>query len=1022
MIKKSLFISASALLSTAIAMPSHAQIGEDEIIVTATKREQTLQEVPIAVSVTSAETIENATILDINDLQTVVPSLRITQLQTAGATNFIIRGFGNGANNAGIEPSVGVFIDGVYRSRSGAQIGDLPRLNRSEVLRGPQSTLFGKNASVGVISLVTEKPSFDPFASIEATYGNFNQFRLKGYASQAITEDIALALSGSYNTRDGFAESLQPGVPDVNDRNRFAFRADVLYQVNDDTELRFIGDYSEIDEVCCFAALTDTFTAAPPIDEFGNAIGTPLNGAALLGALSFPQAIPNFNLSQPLAFNDPNDPFEFTTNVNSAPLNEIQDFGFSGQLDTVLAGLDTTLILSYRENENFNIIDADFGNIDFLGTARTLADISTFTAELRFNGTAFDDRVNWTLGGFYFDEDIVTNDGLNLGVDTRTALEFLGAAGLAAANDEPIDIPAAQATLGGLELFSGLATGTFLSADVATDEVGSLDNQSFNIFGNFDFEVTDKLTLTFGGAYTRDEKDFTISQTNNNLFTTDLELTDRAVVGPLLELLGRQTAFPTVFGGLADVGLIPGAEFTPTNIIALSSLPIIPGVLPDGGAAAFQNFEDGVDATIALSELTNPDTNPLLALIPLQTVPQTLSLPNAFEDNNVVDDDFSFTARAAYDVTENINVYASYSTGFKASSVNLSRNSAPNLNDFIDENGRPIAAAFNILPDNTSVRLFPVGDDLPFLADTNGDGINDSGTIDITGDNVPDLDIVDIINDGIFPAGQLIDSNITDAQIPADGVVNPLTARNFGTRFAAPEQTRNIEIGLKAAFDDFAINLALFDLRVEGFQSNVFVGSGFVLANAGEQSARGIEWDATWTPIDPLTLTFGGTYLDAEFDEFIGSPDVFNAPNDVSGQQPAGIPPLSLTGSATWAQPFSNGWNGFLRGDFSYESNTPILDIFESIDGNAGTVAAAGGTVPIASATGFANLDRTQFLINAGAGLEFGNGFELQGFVRNLTNDQFLVSSFPVPGLTGLIAGYPNAPRTYGITGRYTFN
>ena len=94
------------------------------------------------------------------DLQTAVPSLRVSQLQSSANTNFIIRGFGNGANNAGIEPSVGVFIDGVYRSRSAAQIGDLPNVERIEVLRGPQSTLFGKNASAGVISIVTQKPQY----------------------------------------------------------------------------------------------------------------------------------------------------------------------------------------------------------------------------------------------------------------------------------------------------------------------------------------------------------------------------------------------------------------------------------------------------------------------------------------------------------------------------------------------------------------------------------------------------------------------------------------------------------------------------------------------------------------------------------------------------------------------------------------------------------------------------------------------------------------------------------------------
>jgi len=121
------------------------------IIVTASKREQTLQEVPISVSVTSGETLETAQIRDVLDLQTVTPSLRVSQLQSASATTFIIRGFGNGDNNFGIEPSVGVFIDGVFRSRSAAALSDLNMVQRIEVLNGPQSTLFGKNASAGVI-------------------------------------------------------------------------------------------------------------------------------------------------------------------------------------------------------------------------------------------------------------------------------------------------------------------------------------------------------------------------------------------------------------------------------------------------------------------------------------------------------------------------------------------------------------------------------------------------------------------------------------------------------------------------------------------------------------------------------------------------------------------------------------------------------------------------------------------------------------------------------------------------------
>ncbi len=121
---------ATAALMLPAALPALAQSSGmlEEVIVTAAKRQQTLQEIPISVSVVTAETIEQAQVLDIKDLQTLVPSLRVTQLQGSAQTNFIIRGFGNGANNAGIEPSVGVFIDGVYRSRVGSALADLPKL------------------------------------------------------------------------------------------------------------------------------------------------------------------------------------------------------------------------------------------------------------------------------------------------------------------------------------------------------------------------------------------------------------------------------------------------------------------------------------------------------------------------------------------------------------------------------------------------------------------------------------------------------------------------------------------------------------------------------------------------------------------------------------------------------------------------------------------------------------------------------------------------------------------------------
>ena len=127
--RRTILIASGALFLSGLAQ---AQI--DEIIVTANKREQTLQDIPVSVTVTTGDTIEKAAIQDIIDLQSVVPTLRVSQLQSSTNTSFEIRGFGNGSNNEGIEPSVGVFIDGVYRSRAGSSISDLPRLERVEVL------------------------------------------------------------------------------------------------------------------------------------------------------------------------------------------------------------------------------------------------------------------------------------------------------------------------------------------------------------------------------------------------------------------------------------------------------------------------------------------------------------------------------------------------------------------------------------------------------------------------------------------------------------------------------------------------------------------------------------------------------------------------------------------------------------------------------------------------------------------------------------------------------------------------
>src|SRR6187551_1702476 len=146
----------------------------DSIIVTAQKREQNLQDVPVVVTAVGAKLLQDTGVKDIKDLTILTPGLTVTSTSSEASTTARIRGVGTVGDNPGLESSVGVVIDGVYRPRNGVGFGDLGEMERIEVLKGPQGTLFGKNTSAGVINIITKEPEFGFGANAEATIGNFN--------------------------------------------------------------------------------------------------------------------------------------------------------------------------------------------------------------------------------------------------------------------------------------------------------------------------------------------------------------------------------------------------------------------------------------------------------------------------------------------------------------------------------------------------------------------------------------------------------------------------------------------------------------------------------------------------------------------------------------------------------------------------------------------------------------------------------------------------------------------------------
>src|SRR5689334_13705347 len=194
--------------------------GNDEIVVTAQGRAQLLSDVPLAVSAVNSEAMELTGASDIRQLNQVAPSLLVSSTGSEANGSARIRGVGTVGDNPGLESSVAVFIDGVYRSRSGIGLNELGEIDRVEVLRGPQGTLFGRNASAGIINIVSKAPAPTFGAGGEATYGDYNQLRLSGYVNAPLGDSLAARVDGVYVRRDGFYHDLTNN-RDINDRNRY---------------------------------------------------------------------------------------------------------------------------------------------------------------------------------------------------------------------------------------------------------------------------------------------------------------------------------------------------------------------------------------------------------------------------------------------------------------------------------------------------------------------------------------------------------------------------------------------------------------------------------------------------------------------------------------------------------------------------------------------------------------------------------------------------------------------------------
>jgi len=505
--------------------------GQD-IVVTAQGRVQALADVPVAISAVTSESLALSGANDIRQLNQLAPSLLVSSTGSEANASPRIRGIGTVGDNPGLESSVVVLVDGVYRSRAGIGLNELGEIERVEVLRGPQGTLGGRNSSAGLISVVSKAPSYQFGATGEATYGNYDFIRLAAGITGPIVKDVLAArLDGVYVKRDGFYRD-PTNDRRVNDRDRYFLRGQLLFEPVQDVSFRLIGDYTKRQEACCGAIYVDR-TVAPSVGNL-NQPATPLttglpNGNNIINVLR--------DLGQNVARFNPG--FDRTISVSPGRSydGETQDWGVSGQLDWTFGNTKLTSVTAYRDYYNEQGSDTDYSSVDILYNANNGDNrraFRTFTQEVRLNGTLFDDKLDWLIGGFYLNEKFRGRSNLRFGSQYGrfATCRIISGGGLAALYSPTSPgcvapgIGAATLTAaGGLDVAQGFLTLDGINDRGSTADLYRQNSRSFAAFTHNIVHVTDNIDLTLGLRYTNERKRFGATFGNDNTGCVTLQNT-----------------------------------------------------------------------------------------------------------------------------------------------------------------------------------------------------------------------------------------------------------------------------------------------------------------------------------------------------------------------------------------------------------------------------------------------------------------------------------------------------------------
>ena len=430
----------------------------EEVIVTATKREESIQDVPIAVSAFAGEVLEQRGVQDLYGLQEVSPSIVVySSNSTSNGGTLRIRGVGTTGNNPGLEAAVGTFIDGIYRSRAGLAFSDLVDLDRVEILRGPQGTLFGKNTVAGALNVITKRPEFANSLGFSVGLGNLNSREFDLIGNAVLSPDVlAGRVSYAYRERNGFYQDVDSSDA-YDNRDRHSFRAQLLWTPNEAVEVRLIGDYTIKNESCCPAA----FWIAGPTSAVVAALGGDITPFEVDG--------------------------EQNVGVNYPPHEDVKDWGLSAD---VLWRVNDTMnfrsVTAYRDYDVSRGQDFDFGNADILHPQDSDEMFRNFSQEFQLHSES--GGFSWLAGAYFYTEDLDS--------DEYIALSHNGGAYLAALFGNPAFAP----------LFMGDPAGRGVPGQ-GYDALFFSESVGWSLFTHNTWRATPVLDVTLGLRYSWEEKD-----------------------------------------------------------------------------------------------------------------------------------------------------------------------------------------------------------------------------------------------------------------------------------------------------------------------------------------------------------------------------------------------------------------------------------------------------------------------------------------------------------------------------------